>query len=181
MRLRANRETDPQVLDALNESQSRVMAMAQVHEALYRSESLAEIDLLVYLRTLADTLPQLYPLAGRGVRISLDAAPDIRLGIDQAVPCGLVINELLSNAIKHAFPEGRGGEAVIKAGRREDGALEIDLRDNGVGLPPGFDWRASRSMGLSLVRGLVEDQLRGAIETFETKGTWFRIVVPPAA
>ena len=150
--------------------------MALIHQKLYQSESLAFIDLREYIEDLANYLfstsvhdPDLTHLkVGMG---------DISLGMDEAVPCGLIVNELISNSLKHAFPDSRGGEIVIRS-RVEDGWIVLTISDNGVGLPPGLDFRNTETLGLQLVTTLVK-QLRGRIDiNNELGGTVVSITFP---
>jgi len=166
--------TDETTLSAFRESQNRVRAMALVHEKLYRSTDLATIDLDNYIRFLANNLLQFYGNRGKNITLSIDIH-DIFLAIETAIPFGLMINELISNSLKYAFPNGRKGEISI-AIHRQDHTLTILFRDNGVGIPEDLDWRNAKSMGLQLVTALV-DQLDGTIELDRTGGTRFTMVV----
>ena len=100
------------------------------------------------------------------------------MDINKAIPCGLILNELISNALKHAFPGGRQGELQITIRETENTEIEIVVRDNGLGLPDDVDIHAPRSLGLDLVSGLVKNQLDGQIEVKRDKGTEFRIKFP---
>jgi two-component sensor histidine kinase len=166
--------TDETTLSAFRESQNRVRAMALVHEKLYRSTDLATIDLDNYLRFLGNNLFQFSGMKGKGITLTMDIH-DIFLAIDTAIPFGLIINELISNSLKYAFPDGRKGEISIAIHRQEH-TLTILYKDNGVGIDKDFDWRNARSMGLQLVLALV-DQLDGTIELDRTGGTLFTMVV----
>ena len=166
--------TDETTLSAFRESQNRVRAMALVHEKLYGSADLATIDLDNYIRFLGNNLVQFYGIQGKNITLTIDIH-DIFLAIDTAIPFGLMINELISNSLKYAFPNGRKGEISI-AIHRQDHTLTILFRDNGVGIPEDLDWRNARSMGLQLVTALV-DQLDGTIELDRTAGTRFTMVV----
>jgi PAS domain S-box-containing protein len=159
---------------AFLESQSRVRAMALVHEKLYQSKDLAKMDLGNYLKFLGDNLFQFLGMKGKGITLTMDIR-DVFLAIDTAIPIGLMINELISNSLKYAFPEGRTGEISL-AIHRQDHMLTILFKDNGVGIPDGFDWRNTQSMGFQLITALV-DQLDGTIELDQTSGTQFTIVV----
>lgn len=166
--------TDETTLTAFKESQSRVRAMALVHEKLYQSSDLATIDLENYLRFLGDNLFQFLSMKGKGIRLAMEVH-GISLAIDTAIPLGLMINELISNSLKYAFPDGRTGEISL-AIRRQDHTLTILFKDNGIGIPDNFDWRNGKSLGLRLVISLVE-QLDGTIELDRRSGTAFTIVV----
>ena len=166
--------TDETTLSAFRESQSRVRAMALVHEKLYQSSDLAKIDFDNYIRFLGDSMLRFFDMKGKGITLTMDIR-DIFLAIDTAIPIGLMINELISNSLKYAFPKGRPGEISI-AIHRLDHRLTIQFKDNGIGIPEGFDWRNTKSMGLHLVITLA-DQLDGTIELDRGSGTAFTIVV----
>jgi PAS domain S-box-containing protein len=170
--------TDENVLNALKESQNRVKAMALVHERLYRSENPSEVALSDYLRYLIDNLFRFYGANPQKVRMTFDAG-DVKVDINKAIPIGLIINELVSNSLKHAFPEGKPGELSITV--ISDGeAIVMIVRDTGPGIPADFDWRNTKSLGLQLVISLVE-QLNGTIELERAGGTTFKIIIPKKA
>jgi len=148
--------------------------MALVHEKLYQSTDIAKLDLGNYIRFLGDNLFQFFGIKGKGITLTMDVH-DIFLAIDTAIPLGLMINELISNSLKYAFPEGRKGEISL-AIQRQDHTLTILFKDNGVCIPQDFDWRNAKSLGLRLVISLVE-QLDGTIELDRSAGTAFTIVV----
>jgi PAS domain S-box-containing protein len=167
--------TDENVLSALRESQNRVKAMALVHERLYRSENLSEVALSDYLKFLIDNLFRFYGANPRLVRMSFDAG-DVKVDINNAIPIGLIINELVSNSLKHAFPEGKTGDLTITT-MQDESAIVMTVHDTGPGIPADFDWRNAQSLGLRLVISLV-DQLNGTIELDRSDGTTFKIIIP---
>jgi two-component sensor histidine kinase len=174
LNLQSRNNPDENAKAALQETLNRVRAMALVHEKLYRSGDIAKIKLEEYVRFLTNSLIQSFEMRDRGIRFT----PDIQgifLDVNTAIPVGLIINELVSNSLKYAFPDGRDGEISI-AIRRENDTLSILFKDNGVGIPQDVDWRNSKSLGLRLVVSLVE-QLEGTIEMDRTAGTTFTIVV----
>ncbi|MRR56069.1 MAG: PAS domain S-box protein [Deltaproteobacteria bacterium] len=146
----------------IRESQDRIRSMAIVHEQLYKSEDLAVIDFARYVEELVSSL---YRSAVRSAdKIATDIEiRHIELGIDQAIPCGLIINELVSNALKHAFPANRGGTVSIRGNLDADGHVCLSVSDNGVGLPQGFDIATTESLGLQIVT-LLTKQLHGTLE-----------------
>lgn len=151
------------------EIQNRVKSMALIHEKLYQSEDFASIDFSDCIKILADEAVQSYRT---DIVVTVDA-DTVSLGIDTAIPCGLIINELVSNAAKHAFPD-EGGEIVITF--HADGtAVELTVADNGVGIPGDIDIKTTESLGLSLVTLLAVDQLSGTLDLDRSKGTAFRI------
>jgi PAS domain S-box-containing protein len=165
---------DKQLKQVMVETQHRVQAMSFVHEKLYQSENLSHIDLSDYIRYLVTHLFSFYSVNSQQVSLNLDIKK-IMLDINTAIPVGLIINELVSNTLKYAFPEGRKGEIFI-AIDREDHTLTFLFKDNGVGIPADLDWRNTKSLGLRLVISLVE-QLSGTIELDRSSGTAFTIIV----
>jgi two-component sensor histidine kinase len=147
--------------------------MALVHKRLYRTGDLARVDCAEYVRDLARYLHLAYGAQVGPVKLDVKV-DDIFLGIDTAVPCGLIINELVSNSFKHAFPSGREGEIFVGLGMKQDGCYSLTVRDNGVGIPAGWDLEDPESLGLRLVSRLVE-QIEGVIELDRNGGTTFSI------
>ncbi|MBC8228587.1 PAS domain S-box protein [bacterium] len=162
---------DEQVLDIFKVSQNRIKSMALVHERLYQSQNLAKVDFASYIKDLASRLFRSYETSGR-IALSMDV-PDVFLSIDNAIPCGLILNELVSNSLKHAFPEGRDGEINITL-RPYEGKFELVVSDNGVGIPEDLDIKNTESLGFRLVTSLVS-QLDGEIELSRADGTEFRL------
>jgi two-component sensor histidine kinase len=172
----------PQIKDEnsialFKESQNRVYSMALIHEKLYQSESLSQIDFPEYITSLTSYLFTSYGAAGRAIRPRI-LVKDVILDVDATIPCALIINELVSNALKHAFPaSGRGektGEISIDLRREPGGSFLLTVGDNGVGLPEGFEIEKSDSLGLKLVVVLVK-QLAGAIRIGRGGGAEFII------
>ena len=128
---------DPQIVAAFRETQARVRSMSLIHEELYQASNLARVNFSDYLRRLTGYLANAYGVGGR-VRIHMDVR-DVLLGVDTAIPLGLIVNELVSNALKHAFPDGRHGEIALWLTRIEDEAdqhwYELVVQDNGKGFP----------------------------------------------
>ena len=150
-------------------SQRRIKSIAAIHNELYRSKDFTNINFSDVISILAEDLIQSYRT---DISLNVDAEP-VYLGIDAAIPCGLIINELVSNAAKHAFPDG-GGEIFIQV-RAHKRAVELTVADNGVGIPNTIDFRTAESLGLSLVTVLAEEQLNGTIDLDRSKGTVFCI------
>ncbi|MFA4825575.1 MAG: PAS domain S-box protein [Methanoregula sp.] len=165
---------DERLKQVMAETQNRVRAMAFVHEKLYQSEDISRIDLASYTRFLVTQLFSFYGVDSRQVTLNIDIGK-LMLNINTAIPLGLIINELASNALKHAFPNGRTGTISITA-REEDKTLHLTVKDEGIGIPADFDWRNAESLGLRLVISLVE-QLDGTIELDRREGTRFTIIV----
>jgi two-component sensor histidine kinase len=159
--------------EMLRESQNRIRTMALIHENLYQSEDLSHINFPEYIRTLTYGLVRSYKEGTQQVSLTFDI-DNVNLGVDAAIPCGLIINELVTNSLKHAFPHGRRGEIAVSC-HSTGGAIEFSVRDNGVGIPEGVDFRNSGSLGLHLVTILAEDQLNGRITLSRKRGTEFCI------
>ncbi len=174
LNLQSRYMTDETTLSAFVDCQNRIKAMALVHEKLYQSENASTIDLDNYVRFIGTNLIQFSGMKGKGITLTNDIR-NIALAIDTAIPIGLIINELISNSVKHAFPDGRKGEISLVIHRQEH-TITILYKDNGIGIPENFDWRNAKSLGLRLVVSLVE-QLQGTIEMDRTAGTMFTIVV----
>jgi two-component sensor histidine kinase len=136
---------------------------------LYSGQNLAAIDLSAYLKSLVYHLQGVYS-SRADVKIALEL-DEIELGIDQAVPCGLIMNELVTNSFKHAFPEGSQGTIQIKIHPVDEGEVVLEVRDNGVGLAPDLDLSNPSSLGLRLVQGLLKHQLKGRLEVSTEGGT----------
>lgn len=201
LRLQSRQIQDLQTLELFKESQNRVQAMALIHEKLYRSSNLSQIDFQQYITTLVKELFRSYNAHRRGIsfRVNINALeaglantsttgkitnkhnPPL-LAIDTAIPCGLMINELVSNSLKYAFPDNRSGEICINLQIGEPQLISpiegyqfiLIIRDNGIGLPKAFDFRNTNSLGLQLVCRLTK-QIGGSIELNCNQGTEFKI------
>jgi two-component system CheB/CheR fusion protein len=174
--LQANQTADPVARESFAEIRNRIFSIANIHELLYRSTSLSEVSLLTYARQLTEYLVDFYGASGR---VQTDVIGDpVVLPLERAVPCGLLLNELVSNVCKHAFPDQRAGELVIEIGRSSH-EIVLSVADNGVGLPDGFDYRHASSLGLQLVHTLSR-QLRGTVtvESGSNPGATFEIRIP---
>jgi PAS domain S-box-containing protein len=171
--LQSKNVKDQETFEMLQESQSRVRSMALVHESLYQSQDLARIDFAEYVRNLANYLLRSYGVDTDLIKLKINVE-DVSLGVDMAIPCGLILNELVSNSLKHAFPDSRRGEIRIEL-RSDDDQFALMAGDDGIGLPEDLDFRNPESLGLQLVNMLV-DQLEGTIELDRSGGTAFEIV-----
>jgi PAS domain S-box-containing protein len=174
--LQAERARNEQVRQTLLDSHQRILAMAMIHEALYDSPNLAALDLSAYVKSLADHLQGIY--SGQADIAIIPEVDNIQLSIDQAVPCGLIINELVSNAFKHAFPGGRRGTVQIRIFALDEAEVVLEVRDDGVGLAAELDLRNPPSLGLRLVQGLLKYQLRGSLKVVIDGGTAFTVRWP---
>ncbi len=172
LNLQSRGAEDPEVVEMFRESRNRVRSMAMTHEQLYRSQDLARVDFRRYLQDLSSSLTRAYGVDPRRIRLLLDV-DRVSLPLELAVPLGLIVNELISNCLKHAFPEERQGEVRIAISQQE-GRLEMLVADDGVGLPLGFDPGEARTLGLRLVRSLA-DQAGATMQVDGRAGTTFRI------
>ena len=163
---------DKHSIEVFEESRNRVRSMALVHEKLYQSENLSMINFAEYIQSLASNLFRSYRADSSAITLKIHTG-EVLLGIDVAIPCGLIINELISNSLKHAFPAGREGEIRINL-RLDNGAVTLIISDNGVGFPKDLDFRNTETLGLQLVIDLVR-QLKGTIELDRSSGTKFKI------
>jgi len=174
LRLQAGSIDDPHVREMFGETQARIRSMALVHEKLYQSMNLSEIDFSDYIRSLAALLFQSF--AANENRIGFDVTGgSVLLSIETAVPCGLIVNEILSNALKHAFPGTRHGRIHVHLENTDHEERILTINDDGIGLPEGLDIERTETLGLRLVRALVQ-QIDGTM-TVERRpaGTKFTI------
>jgi two-component sensor histidine kinase len=157
--LQSTHTEDSGTVQIFHDMENRVHSMALVHESLYRSENLARIDFAEYAHLLATDILSLH--GGPGVPVCLKSELEaVIMSVDLAIPCGLILNELISNAFKHGFPNGAGGEIKVTLCRDSKGICTLRVEDSGVGVPPGVDWSTSKTLGLRLVRSLAQ-QIRG--------------------
>jgi two-component sensor histidine kinase/PAS domain-containing protein len=177
--LQSSATSDRKALEMFMESQDRVRSMAMVHERLYQSPDLASIDFSEYVQSLVSHLCRVYASAARPVNVQVDIRTS-SLGVDEAISCGLIINELVSNSLKHAFPEGRSGAVWVRLDSKPDRFLVLTVGDDGVGLPVGFSIEEAETLGLQLVKTLAE-QLDGSIDITTVKGAEFRVTFPQPA
>jgi two-component system, sensor histidine kinase PdtaS len=175
LNLQVDQLSDPQALKLFRESQTRVRSIALFHEKLYQSEDLAHIDMAEYVEGLAHGLFGTYGIDPDEIRLSVEAE-NVPLGVDAAISCGLIVNELVSNTLKHAFPAGRRGEVRV-ALRREGAQVRIEVSDDGVGIPADVDVHTPATLGLNLV-AIFTEQVRGTIELDRDGGTHFSIRFP---
>lgn len=167
LNMQARTIADPGVRSLFTESQNRVKSMALIHEKLYQSQDLTRIPFEDYLHSLIAHLRNSFN--NSGVEITIFAG-GVSLAIDQAIPCGLIINELVCNALKYAFPDGRAGRIEIRLSRIDGDRIELEVADDGIGLPAGFDPAGVQSLGYQLVLALTR-QMRGELEVAGGPGT----------
>ena len=180
LELQAALVKDPSARTSLQEGRNRVMTMALIHQKLYQSKDMALIRMDSYLQSLVADLSSAFGVDRERVEMKVDADA-VGLNLDMAIPFGLLVSELVTNVIKYAFPgggEGPRGTVAVRFREREDGHYILEVSDNGIGLPEGFDPDTAGSLGLKLVHALV-GQLGGEISRGRPPGTTWRIVCPP--
>lgn len=180
LNLQSERIDNPVIQETLLNTRNRVHSMALLHETLYHSDNLACLDIADFVEQLTSHLLSSFGTVARQIRIDCDIV-DVRLGMDQAVPCGLIINELVSNAIKYAFPDERPGRIKVEMHPEPGGHVFLSVSDDGIGLPGSLDVAKTESLGLKLV-SILTSQLRGVLEvsprTAPDSGALFRISFP---
>ena len=174
LRLKASDPSGKGVKAIFQESQDQIRSMALVHEQLYESKDLSRIDFGHYIQKLVDNLRSSYEgMAAVEIVLELES---IELDVTRAIPCGLILNELVTNAYEHAFPEGRG-RLIVGLNRMPDGKIHMEVRDNGIGISDGLDLNTLSSLGLTLVRDLTL-QLEGRLDVSSTGGSRFEVTFP---
>ncbi|UCF31082.1 MAG: PAS domain S-box protein [bacterium] len=173
LHLQSHYISDESVKGIYRDSQNRVISMALIHESLYQKEDLARVDFADYIRSLVGNLSATYGVEGNRIATRMDVE-DVQLVVDTAIPCGLIINELVTNALKHAFPDGSKGVVSIEFHQVDRQCYHLVISDNGSGFPEDVDFRNTNTLGLQLVTILV-DQLGGTIDLDRDGGTTFRI------
>jgi two-component sensor histidine kinase len=173
LKIQAEYSQDKKTVEMFQESQNRVRSIALIHEMLYQSKNLSKIDFSEYIQPITTNLMRTYGVDPIRIKLNINVK-DVFMDLDRAIPCGLIINELFSNVLKHAFPEGRQGEVLIDLFQQSSQEFTLLIKDNGVGLPIGMDFKNTDSLGLQLVNALV-DQLGGTIVFEGRMGTTFRI------
>jgi two-component sensor histidine kinase len=175
LQLQSKYITDERARSIFQDSQNRIKSMALIHETLYQSNDLSRINSAEYVRKIIAHVQRSYRVNPEAVRI-VARVDEVSLSIDKAVPCGLIINELLSNALKHAFPQERTGEVRVEFCAEGD-ACRVRVSDDGVGIPAGMEIEKTNSLGLKLVRTLT-GQLGGELSVSNGVGAAFEIVFP---
>lgn len=176
--LQAQKLADPRLAELLHESQNRISSMAFIHETLYQSNDYTRVDFDRYLHSLSTSLFTSYGVDRRQIELRI-ATHGVAMNVNLAIPCGLIVNEVVSNALKHAFPAGRSGSIQIEAEQRPDGTYVLQMSDDGVGMPAQAGAQTA-TLGLRLVERLV-GQLGGTLERQGRQGTSYRIAFPSGA
>ena len=162
MELTRRRTLSEEAKTVLADARSKIYAMSLVHSQLYRSESFTRIDMAVHVRRLLGSIGQIYTNSYRRVRPKIECS-HVFLSLTQAIPCALVLNELLSNVYKHAYPEDTTGECLISIWETDGKRIHLRIRDNGAGIPEDVDIEGTETLGLKLIRNLVRKQLKGEV------------------
>lgn len=171
--LQSQQIEEPVMLEVFRESQNRVKSMALVHEKLYQSKNLTGINFSEYTQSLTNYLLRAYELNTGYITLELDIE-EITLNIDTAIPCGLIINELVSNALKHAFPDKMSGKIKIILHAEFNDSFILSVEDNGVGFPPDWEFSRAKSLGIQLIKVLT-NQLKGNVEIEQNAGSKIRV------
>lgn len=171
--LQALRMVDNDLVDVLRDSQNRIRSMSLIHQTLYLSQNFAQVDFHRFLGELLPRLTESYGTRASQVRIDIRAL-DVTLPINEAIPCGLIINELVSNALKHGFPNQQSGTVLVAISRNNDQVVELSVSDDGRGIPPDTDLSRSDSLGLQLVH-LLTRQLHGKLDVQRRNPTRFTL------
>jgi two-component system cell cycle sensor histidine kinase/response regulator CckA len=169
LRLQSQSITDKKTLEIFNESQSRIRSMALIHEKLYQSRDYSRVEFADYVRKTITHLFSLYEIPAGSISYKVEAE-DIYLDIGRAIPCGLIINELVTNSLKHAFPGKRKGEIIVRISKQDDAKYRLMVKDTGVGLPEDFDPDKQKTLGFQIIRDLVR-QLEGSMKVKKDSGT----------
>jgi PAS domain S-box-containing protein len=173
LRLQSRMIEDGKLIEMFKESQNRIRSMALIHEKLYQTEDFSRINFAEYIRSLTVHLFHTYKVNPNIVRMNVEVR-DIFLDINRAIPCGLIINELVSNSLKHAFPDNKKGEVCIRLLTNKQKKTKLTVSDNGIGLPKNVNLLEPETLGLQLVSDLV-NQIVGTIKVTRANGTAFHI------
>jgi PAS domain S-box-containing protein len=173
LRLQSRSLKSKALIDTFEIAQNRIKSMALIHEVLYLSEKIDRINFSDYVKRIANHLSAMFSRKAKCIDLELDLG-ELYLDIDRAIPCGLIINELVSNAFKHAFPDGKSGKIFVHLKNKLD-TYTIEIKDNGIGLPAEFESGKNGTLGLQLVQDLVK-QIEGTLETNRAEGTTFKVV-----
>ena len=174
LKLQSAKIEDKKYVEMFKESENRIKSMALIHEKLYQSGDFANVDFNGYVKSIANDLIRSYAVTPDKIKLNTKIE-DVSLGLDNAIPCGLIVNELISNSLKYAFPKDRKGEIKITFRAINSHEIEFTVSDDGIGIPAEMDIRETESLGLQLVQLLAENQLDGKIELDRDGGTAFRI------
>ncbi len=171
--MQLTKEKNPAFQNSATELSNRILSMAMIHEYLYSSENIAVVNLKTYIESFLNKILQSYVHSNITIVKQLE---DIHLSLDQSVPIGLLINELITNAVKHAFPKYRKGKIIITLSRKQN-LCELKVKDNGIGIPTDINFRDPSTLGLKLVN-ILANQLEGTVQMYRQKGTLIKLTIP---
>ncbi|MFW5689056.1 MAG: sensor histidine kinase, partial [Spirochaetota bacterium] len=171
---------DSTAREVLEDTNRKILTMALVHQQLYESHDLSRVELSDYLSKLGELLSQALSSESTSIEIEIDCC-EYYLSVDVAIPLGQILNELISNSAKHAFTERSAGRISIAVREATSDELQLIYRDDGVGMPAGFDIHRDGNLGSEIIRRLAEDQLNGSLELLDQPGTTIRLVIPVTA
>jgi two-component sensor histidine kinase len=174
--LEADRIEDPSILEMLQNSQNRIRSMAMIHQTLYQSKDFGRVDFQAFLDSFVPTLIQSFGTHPEQIALGI-RVDGIRLPIDAAIPCGLIVNELISNALKHGFPNQRRGSIAIDFQHLPNNRAQLAVSDDGVGIPQGVQLENSNTLGVQLVY-LLAGQLGGTVTVHRSEPTRFEVIFP---
>lgn len=174
LRLQSSKINDKKIREMFKIGQNRIRSMALVHHKLYQSKDFARIEFSNYIKTLTTDLFSTYRIGIADITLRLDIE-DVFLDINRAIPCGLLINELISNSLKHAFPDSRKGEIIVQMYANKKGKHTLIVKDTGIGFPEGIDLCKTETLGMRLIHDLVS-QIKGNIELDRKDGSTFKII-----
>lgn len=172
--LQSRQVQDREMREIINSSRNRIQSMALLHEKLYQSKNLENIDFIAYIKSLTRNLQTSYASKSAAISLNINAKP-LDVDIDTAIYCGLIINELVSNSFKYAFPEDRTGQIMIEFAKHSDDFYNLIVRDNGIGMTEAINLKDAEKLGLQLVYSLVTEQLKGEVLLENFHGTVFKI------
>lgn len=172
--LQKNKTNNPYLTQALNDCQCRVQSISYIHSTLYNSDSVSSINIEHYLTDLAKSIVGAYHLTHDHIEFSIQVDP-LDMIFDQASHLGLLVNELVTNAMKYAFPHRKPGKLEVILKRIDDADIQLSVSDDGIGLPKDMDWDFNKGMGLNLVKLIVQNQLNGTISIKSVSGTCYTI------
>ncbi len=175
MKLQSAKLDNPEIIDQFNQLRLRVRSMAMVHERLYKTKDFSDIDLKEYIHDLVDNLYKSYVVEAKNIEMEYDI-DEMHLSLNKAIPCGLIINELVTNSFKHAFKGAKSGKISIVLKRRGD-RISLEIHDSGKGIPTDFDLEKSDSLGLKLV-DILSQQLGGKFSWSQDEVIRFLVEFP---
>ncbi len=173
LRLQSRFIKDQNSIDIFKETQNRVRSIAILHEKLYQSDNLAKIKINEYVKILAEDLMYFYELEESNINMELDIE-DVALNIETAIPCGLLINEMVANSLKYAFPNQKNGEIKIELHSNDENQFNLIVSDNGIGIPSEINPENAKTFGMQLIKYLTK-QLKGTIELDNNNGTKYQL------